>query len=44
MKTNAGKYLERPIGENEEELLEKYGTHFPPWKTMIKCWMKTIGT
>ena len=23
MKTNAGKYLERPIGENEEELLEK---------------------
>ena len=30
MKTNAGKYLERPIGENEEELLEKIWNSLPP--------------
>ena len=30
MKTNAGKYLERPIGENEEELLEEIWNSLPP--------------
>ena len=30
MKTNAGKYLKRPIGENEEELLEEIWNSLPP--------------
>ena len=30
METNAGKYLNRPIGENEEELLDEIWNSLPP--------------